>query len=246
MVQILEDQPSFGQLMARGAGQNVGAALAGGLEGYIGKKEKEKLAKQLEEENAAIENMGIHLRGIKDPALRKTIVSESLKSQGNRQKTTSDEKMKNLEGIKSTIEKMRTIASGEAEGIGPIAQYNPFGGSFYNRAQLKTLSSDLLSFYKSLFPRGITQEEFKRLERDYIPSTGDPISSIHGKLDAFEDLINRKLSEQEPSEFKSSKSEKTKFNPNNPSHVAKLKQLDKAFGGDRKKVNEALAKEFGL
>lgn len=46
MVTILEDQPSFGQLFARGLGKNISAALQGGTEGYFQKKrEKEEVEK---------------------------------------------------------------------------------------------------------------------------------------------------------------------------------------------------------
>lgn len=39
---------------------------------------------------------------------------------------------------------------------------------------------------------------------------------------------------------------KMKFDPKNPEHIKKFEQLDKKFKGDRKKVNEALAREFTL
>lgn len=41
-------------------------------------------------------------------------------------------------------------------------------------------------------------------------------------------------------------SPKVKFDPENPEHIKKFEQLDKKFKGDRKKVNEALAREFTL
>lgn len=48
---------------------------------------------------------------------------------------------------------------------------------------------------------------------------------------------------QEPTK---KKAQKVKFNPKNPEHVAKFEQLDKEFKGDKKKVNDALSREFTL
>jgi hypothetical protein len=133
----------------------------------------------------------------------------------------------------------------EGPGIGLFEQYKPTSEAFYNRAKLKTLSSDMLTFYKSLFPRGITQEEFKRFEKDYLPKPGDTNASIQGKLDAFEDLINRKIGSFEESEAKGSKkSSKLKFDLSNPEHKAKRDQLLKTYKNDREKVKEILSREF--
>lgn len=42
MVQIIEEGPSFSKQFARASGQNFGSLIAGGLEGYVGKAQREK------------------------------------------------------------------------------------------------------------------------------------------------------------------------------------------------------------
>lgn len=237
MVEIIPEMPSFAS--------KLGAALGGGIQQGIGSF-AERLAgkKRLSEEDKALSRMGLDLAGVTDPEIRKAIVTQSLKAKTDKEA----EKIQLLQGIKGTINEIRNLS--EAPGIGLLEQYMPTSEAFYNRAKLKTLSSDMLTFYKSLFPRGITQEEFKRFEKDYLPKPSDTTASIQGKLDAFEDLINRKIgSFEEPAEKESLKKEKVErqgketFNPSNPEHQAKAKQLYKTYK-DKEKVREALRREF--
>lgn len=235
MVQVLPEMPSFAS--------KLGAALGGGIQQGIGSF-AERLAgkRRLSKEDEALSRIGLDLSGVTDPEIRKAIVTQSLKAKTDKEA----EKVQLLQGIKGTINEIRNLS--EAPGIGFLEQYIPTSEAFYNRAKLKTLSSDMLTFYKSLFPRGITQDEFKRFEKDYLPKPGDTTASIQGKLDAFEDLINRKIgSFEEPTGKKAIKAEKEgkiKFNISNPEHKAKRDQLMKAFKGDRQKVEEILRREF--
>jgi hypothetical protein len=206
MVQILEDQPSFGQLMARGAGNAMGSALAGGVQGYLQKKKEEREGGQFESQF-----------GFKMP---KEGRSEFYKSYGKAAgeqpfKKQADSK-KAYESMKETISELKQMAENDVEGIGVFGEWDPRPEAQHNRGKFQTLSSDLLSFYKTLFPRGITQEEFKRLEKNYIPKVGDSTSKMQGKLEGFMDLIERKLKEQGIEDQKinnPSKQEQTKKRP---------------------------------
>jgi len=232
MVEIIPEMPSFSSRLGAALGSGFGAGIGNIAERLSGKR-------RLAREDEALQRMGLDLSGITDPELRKSIVTQSL-----RQKTDKEaEKIQLLQGIKGTINEIRNVAEGP--GIGLFEQYKPTSEAFYNRAKLKTLSSDMLTFYKSLFPRGITQEEFKRFEKDYLPKPSDTHASIQGKLDAFEDLINRKIGSFEESEAKGSKkSSKVKFDLSNPEHKAKRDQLLKTYKNDREKVKEILSREF--
>ena len=232
MVEIIPEMPSFSSRLGAALGSGFGAGIGNIAERLSGKR-------RLAREDEALQRMGLDLSGITDPELRKSIVTQSL-----RQKTDKEaEKIQLLQGIKGTINEIRNVAEGP--GIGLFEQYKPTSEAFYNRAKLKTLSSDMLTFYKSLFPRGITQEEFKRFEKDYLPKPGDTNASIQGKLDAFEDLINRKIgSFEEPEAKGSKKSSKVKFDLSNPEHKAKRDQLLKTYKNDREKVKEILSREF--
>jgi hypothetical protein len=232
MVEIIPEMPSFSSRLGAALGSGFGAGIGNIAERLSGKR-------RLAREDEALQRMGLDLSGITDPELRKSIVTQSL-----RQKTDKEaEKIQLLQGIKGTINEIRNVAEGP--GIGLFEQYKPTSEAFYNRAKLKTLSSDMLTFYKSLFPRGITQEEFKRFEKDYLPKPSDTHASIQGKLDAFEDLINRKIgSFEEPEAKGSKKSSKVKFDLSNPEHKAKRDQLLKTYKNDREKVKEILSREF--
>lgn len=197
----------------------------------------------LKKENTALRDLGIDIAGVHDPEIRKSIVSQSLKHREDK----SLEKESALQSIKGTIGQLRSLVESEAPGVGFLGKYSPAPEAFYNRAKLRTLGSDLLSFYKSLFPRGITQQEFIRLEKDYIPKPGDTLAEVKGKLDAFEDLINRKLHGSEgksEEEGEIQENSKTKFDISNPEHKAKRDQLLKKFKGNREKAKEALSREF--
>jgi hypothetical protein len=95
----------------------------------------------------------------------------------------------------------------------------------------------------------IKEEQNKRKE---LFKTEDIMMSDHiiKKLQNERDQLLGFELEQEPKEemmeIKEEPEKKVKFNPANPSHMSKFKQLDKEFKGDKKKVNKALAKEFTL
>jgi|SRR5690349_6558025 hypothetical protein len=150
------------------------------------------------------------------------------------------EKEQAFHSMQGTIDQLKSMAEEDVAGIGLFGQWDPRPEAQQNRGKFQTLGSDLLSFYKSLFPRGITQQEFIRLERDYIPKPGEATSKMIGKLEGFQNLIKRKLQEL----GEESPSGKVKFDVSNPQHKAKRDQLLKRFKGDREKVSKILEREF--
>jgi len=109
--------------------------------------------------------------------------------------------------------------------------------------KIKELTAELkdmplkASTNKEKFERLTAQKEMLTKERDGMLQFG--LSS--GTID-FDDLMN--LNNEEDLESTPEKSNKVKFNPNNPEHVAKRTQLEKKYNGDKQKVNADLAKEF--
>lgn len=244
MIPIIEErrEPSIGERFSKALG-NISRAASTEI------PEKLSALKHRREEDSALKKLGMDLEGIHDPELRRSIATQLIKQREDK----NVEKMQSLRSLKSTIDEMRALSG--ATGVGILDQFNPTPEAFYNRSKLKTLSSDLLSFYKSLFPRGITQAEFQRLEKDYIPKAGDTDAAIRGKLDAFEDLINRKLVSEEPDEeeilerieenpgLKKKVQKKVRFDAKNKEHQAKARQLYKQFK-DIDRVRKELKREF--
>lgn len=150
-----------------GFGERLGAAIGGGLGG-----------------------------GFQQGMSKAQEFSEKMKLQEAKKKEDKAmERSKTLQSIKGTVNQLKSMAEGDVAGIGYFGEYDPRPEAQQNRGQFQTLTSDLFSFYKTLFPRGITQEEFKKLEKNYIPKSGDATSKMVGKLDGFMDLIERKLDE---------------------------------------------------
>lgn len=151
-----------------GFGEKLGAAIGGGLgQGFMeGFQKKQDFANQLKLQEAK-----------------------------KKEDKTADREQ-TLNSIQGTIAELKSMAEEDVPGIGRLGQYWQSGDALYNRGRMQTLGSDLLSYYKSLFPRGITQEEFKIINRDYIPRPGDATHEMMGKLDGFQQLIDRKLKEE--------------------------------------------------
>ena len=196
------------------------------------------------------ERLGTALsQGLQSGVTKGIDFSQKLALQQAKQKEDKNiEKARTLQSLKSTSEQLKNMAESNVSGIGIFGQWDPTPEAQQNRGTFQTLSSDLLSFYKTLFPRGITQEEFKRLEKDYLPKVGDSTSKMIGKLNGFNDLIERKLEgfqggHGEKSSAESKSKGKQKFNASNPKHKAKANQLFKTFK-DKEKVREKLKTEF--
>lgn len=99
-----------------------------------------------------------------------------------------------------------------------------------------------------------------RLERDSITTLyGTMIKEIDNELKTlsrfssnYDELIKQKRALQEERaerlglNKKMQDAKKTPWDPDNPDHINRRKELEKNFNGDRQKVNEALAEEFSV
>lgn len=184
MVSIVEE--NVPQKFSNQFAQQIGSGLGQGI-GKI----PEMLAQRsrMSQENEALKKLGIDLGGVSDPELRKIALTQALKQKDDK----NIDQTNILKGVKGAVQSLRDLAS--KTGIGLLGNFSPSDEARYNRGKFGTLKSELLSYYKTLFPRGITQGEFKRFESDYIPHENDSKSRINGKLDAYEELIQKKLEE---------------------------------------------------
>ena len=201
-----------------GFGEKLGAAIGGGLGGGVqqGMNQAQKFSHEMQLQKA------------------------------KQKEDKNIEKAHTLQSMQGTIAQLKSMAENDVSGIGIFGQWDPTPEAQQNRGKFQTLSSELLSFYKTLFPRGITQQEFIRLERDYIPKPGEATNKMVGKLNGFVDLIERKLKEygsEENGKEASDKKGKMKFNSSHPEHKAKAEQLFKKYG-DKEKVREILKREY--
>lgn len=168
--------------------------------------------------------------------------------EAKQKKDTAIQKFQTLQSLNDTVGELKRMAEEDVEGIGRFGSWSQSEKALQNRGLFNTLSSELFSYYKTLFPRGITQEEFKRIQKDYIPKDNDSTNAMIGKLEGFQKLIEKKLQEQnfqgeEESESLGRKQKKQVFDSSNPEHKKKAEQLFKTFG-DKEKVREKLRKEF--
>jgi len=159
-------------------------------------------------------------------------------------KDSSVEKQKSLASLQGTVSEMQGMLENDDSGFGVAGQYSPFGNSFANRGRFKVLSSDLLSYYKSLFPRGLTQQEFLKFEKDYLPKIGEPVSTMKSKLGAFQDLIENKLDEDVSEKSSKSSGSLKNVKSGTPLTAEALQKIIDKVGNDKEKVR-ATAKKMG-
>lgn len=177
MVQVLEDQPSFASQLMR-SGMNTGSAFVKAL---MGERETQKRAAA---ENEALERMGINLRGVQDPEIRKKIVELSLKGElGSHQKETS------IQSALQAIDQLEGLAG--KSGIGLTGQLNPFSGARENRGEFESAKAGILPMFKALFPRGFTEREFKVISDKWLPKSSDTEATIRGKLKGLRSIAQR-------------------------------------------------------
>ena len=88
----------------------------------------------------------------------------------------------------NALNEMEQMISGE--GIGLLGgNLNPSDKARFNRGKFDALQSSLMPLFKSMFPRGMTEREFKFVNEKYIPQTGDSESTIRGKIDGLKRLM---------------------------------------------------------
>lgn len=103
------------------------------------------------------------------------------------------------QGSQSTAEQLQPNPAAKAlddlealvgqKGIGLSGRLNPQGEARYNRGMFNSLQSSLLPLFKSMFPRGMTEREFKFINENYIPQSGDTEETIKGKIAGLRQLL---------------------------------------------------------
>jgi hypothetical protein len=199
---------------------------------------------RMSQENDALQRMGIDLSGINDQEMRKIAFQEMLKGGTAQQQKTS--------ALESSMQAINALEGmiGES-GIGMSGALNPFGKARMNRGEFEATTAALLPMFKTMFPRGFTEKEFKVIQDKYLPKASDTEETIKGKLQGLKRIISAvsggaQLSPKDiiGEESPSSSVEKVRFNLSNPQHKSKRDQLMKKFNGDQGKVREILLKEF--
>lgn len=171
--------------------------------------------------------------------------AQQMALQKSRQNTEKlEEKRRGYEIGLGTIENMKSLIPklGLSGYLNPIERMGA-------QQSYKSYANSLLGLLSTVPVRN--QKEFESVKESLSNPTFATQEQLSAAINAAEDLLKRHMESlggeekrPEKEEKKEEKNRKTKFNPNNREHVAKMKQLEKTFKGDRKKVNEALAREF--
>lgn len=241
MVQFLErnDSPSFGQRFARGVGSVAqhGIPMAANM---LLQREQQM------GENAALKRLtGQDLGGL-SPDLKSEFVKATLKQQGTvKGKPEFESAILALDELESMVDQ---------PGIGMSGILNPSSSARFNRGRFQSLQAAVLPIFKSMFPRGMTEKEFKFIQENYIPQASDTEQKIKGKIEGLRRLvqsddIGRPDSMDEFSEEEGEpqqQRERVKFDIRNPQHKARRDQVLRKTGGDQRKAQQVLLKEFDL
>lgn len=154
------------------------------------------------------------------------------------------EKAFSLNQSLNKLDKLEGLANkaGLLSGIGVGSKFNPF--SWEDRGEYEAISASLIPLLAS----GVSirnQREFDKYA-DILSNPSAPVSKIKGAIKGLRGLIESEIKFKGSSQPKEENVSEKKviFNPNNKEHIAKLRQLEKKFGGDKLKVNAALAREF--
>lgn len=84
------------------------------------------------------------------------------------------------------------------EGIGISGVLNPSGKARYNRGVFESTQAAILPLFKSMFPRGMTEKEFKFIQDKYIPQPSDTEEKIKGKISGLRQLLSNSQQSSPP------------------------------------------------
>src|SRR5579863_5926714 len=176
MVQIIEEQPSFGQIMSRGGGRSLGNFASGLLGQHMENK-------AMSREDEALKRMGLDLSGIRDPEMRKLLIQGATKKK-------EDETEKFSTGM-DVLQKMRQIAAKGNIGRGSaIMGFFP-GETASDRQDFAQLGKSLIPIVAAGVPIR-NQREFDEYKK-VITDPSSSLSDIKGALDGLEFIFQRKL-----------------------------------------------------
>jgi len=182
---VLPEERSFGTEMARGLGQGFGQTLPRFadhiMQGRLTKKENEALMRLT----------GVDFSGL-SPDMKKLAFSQLSQRQGESPENSS---MLIADSALTALERMIS-----KPGIGMLGKLNPTGTARRNRGEFEATQAAVLPLFKSMFPRGMTEKEFKYINDTYIPQAGDTEEKIKGKIKGLRQLMQTKMGAQIPSQ----------------------------------------------
>lgn len=185
MVQIIEEnRPKSKAEMFSQAFGALGQTGAQAVSQHFAQKEQQKAQQmQMQAENEQIQALsGMDISGIQDPKMRQQIVAEALKG-----RSAESHKKAGLETSVNALNKLKSMVG--QKGIGLSGAINPSAEARHNRGEFQSLQSALMPLFKSMFPRGMTEKEFKFVNENYIPQVHDSEETILGKIQGLEQLL---------------------------------------------------------
>lgn len=223
MIPVYEDIPKarFLDQLLSGA-QNLSQSASTEIPKMFGQQQNKK-----RENEYLTELTGIDFSKIRDPEMRKLLMQGEIKKKQDK---------KDLEHTYGSI-------LNEMEGLQEYVGYVPglpWSEKSGKRSQIDNLRLSLEGLFRDLtlkgqFPKAIYERILKEL-----PSAGDTKTQYLNKIEGI-----RKILKAHYGEGKLEKSAKTKetFDPSNPEHQAKARQLHKTYK-DKEKVRKELKREF--
>lgn len=145
--------------------------------------------RQMQGENQQIKNLiGQDLSGIQDPKMRQQIVNNLLKGQ------QAAANKPNTDQAAHALNEMEAMIGKTGVGMGGGFSSVFLGESRHNRGKFESLQAAVLPLFKSMFPRGMTEKEFKFIQEHYIPQLGDTDDKLKGKIEGLRELMSKESS----------------------------------------------------
>lgn len=165
-----EEQPTKGQQFGRALQQTSGNIL-----------QQLSERKGIRDEDEAVKR----LTGKDISGTRGDIRSQLVKSFTEAESKKSEHG--NMDQVNSALNELESMEDGE--GLGIWGSINPSANARYNRGKYQSLQSAIMPLFKGMFPRGMTEKEFKFVNENYIPQPGDTAQTKKGKINGLRKLI---------------------------------------------------------
>lgn len=108
-----------------------------------------------------------------------------------------DKQITGAEAVKDVGERMLKIVDNISAAKGFREDYAPKPFKSEDVAEFESLTFDLLPHYKSMFPRGITNEEFKKIQKGALPALGLTPAANRARIKNFLRKANKVLNKKE-------------------------------------------------
>lgn len=195
MVQILPPRPDIGR--------SIGQGVNKGLSSYFQNENQQQQNQQLQGALGNISQQSNQPMNDEQKALQfmqavagrpdaENLTKNYLQSLKQTQSQAPKQEAPNP-GIQALAEIESLIGQ---EGIGFTGSINPGGKAQFNRGKFKSLQAAILPIFKSMFPRGMTEKEFKFIQSNYIPQVSDTEDTIKGKIEGLRQLLGDQQGQQ--------------------------------------------------